>query len=469
MTAPALKRSNVEASKRLFKDRLAVDQQPLLQVNIDQGPGVEYDYGGVGNSGNLGIGFDCSGLDGVVIGTAMFGFAYWTGKGYYRVFSTETFPGPYPGFHTVSQQDCIASSSPIKVMIGHHGGGADSHMACIIDGWHMESNGDYGIIGGTDLNRPGITPITNTSEWNEWWVYDGTIDEDTEYREPMGYPLVLDYSGGPGTGPDGHISGAVLKANGVAAVVRYLFGAGTSLQYKQLTRPESDDLKANGIDIVSNFEQGTQNMLGGAAQGAIDVQAALAVHNACGGPSVAQIYFSADWDASPDQQDAINAYLKACANVLGVENTGIYGGFWPLSRALDAGVCGLSWQAEAWSGNNVDARINLLQRNGLGYKTVDGVQCDINEAHTDNFGQWGHMADPPPAPVVLPPSDPFIAWYKSATDRDLLEYITAQLGPGDPAWNNRGMTLRDFIWEFGNKTITAQTAAVKKPAKKVSK
>lgn len=32
------------------------------------------------------------------------------------------------------------------------------------------------------------------------------------------------------------------------------------------------------------------------------------------------------------------------------------------------------------------------------------------------------------------------------TDRELLEYIAAQLGPGDPAWASKGMTLRDKVW-----------------------
>jgi hypothetical protein len=235
------------------------------------------------------------------------------------------------------------------------------------------------------------------------------------------------------------------------------------LPYKQLTKAEADDLRANGIDIVSNFEAGAQNALGGTQQGAADVQAALAAHKAAGGPDQARIYFSVDWDAAPGEQDAINAYLKACSDVLGVENTGIYGGFWPLSRALDAGVASLGWQTQAWSGGNVDSRISLYQRNDLGYQTVDGVQADINEAHTDDFGSWGVTpVSPGPTPDPTPPVpvDPFIGWYKGATDRDLLEYIVSQLGPGDPSWTSKGMTLRDFIW------TAEQPKTVTKPAKK---
>jgi hypothetical protein len=65
------------------------------------------------------------------------------------------------------------------------------------------------------------------------------------------------------------------------------------------------------------------------------------------------------------------------------------------------------------------------------------------------------------APVVTstPPSTPTPAlpWPKSATDRELLEYIAAQLGPGDDAWASKGMTLRDKVWSLA----TAKT--VRKP------
>lgn len=45
---------------------------------------------------------------------------------------------------------------------------------------------------------------------------------------------------------------------------------------------------------------------------------------------------------------------------------------------------------------------------------------------------------PTPAPVKL--------WPATATDRELLEYCAAQLGPGDPAWASKGATLRDKTW-----------------------
>lgn len=51
-------------------------------------------------------------------------------------------------------------------------------------------------------------------------------------------------------------------------------------------------------------------------------------------------------------------------------------------------------------------------------------------------------APPPPAPKVFP---------KDYTDRELLEYIAEQLGPGHPAWESKGSTLRDKLWSLVKK------------------
>ncbi len=61
-----------------------------------------------------------------------------------RLFSTETFPGPFQGFRKTSRADLLTGTYPIKVCIMHGGGGPDSHMNVSIDGWLMESNGDHG-------------------------------------------------------------------------------------------------------------------------------------------------------------------------------------------------------------------------------------------------------------------------------------------------------------------------------------
>jgi hypothetical protein len=425
-----LLRSNIEFSHRVFLDRLTTDAQPLLQPkDIDAGPGDLYIYAGVGNSGNFGIGFDCSGLAGVVLAIAIYGPGYFTGIGYQRLFSTETFPGPLPGFRQTTQADLIGGDYPLKVMIMHGGGGPDSHMAVWIDGWNMESNGDYGIC----TMPPEITGVASDF-WNAWWVYDGAITEDTTWRQPMTYPQGLDYAGG-------YIGGADLAAAGITFVCRYVASGGTELPDKQLTADEFVDLTNNGIQVVFNWEAGAANALNGAPQGTADALAALTNIRALpGAPTFPVVYFSVDFDATPANQTLINAYLQAAAVVLGgPQYVGIYGGYWPLSRALDAGVCNWAWQTEAWSGGNVDARINIMQRNSLGYTTIDGVQCDIDEAHTTNFGQYILATPPPPTPPEPP--------VPSTEDPNIL-YIVGQLSPW-PQINNH--TIVDALAEIGQK------------------
>lgn len=197
--------------------------------------------------------------------------------------------------------------------------------------------------------------------------------------------LGLDYAGGR---PDPQ----AIRAAGFDFVVRYLSDGGPGLPGKLLTPDEADRLRAAGVDIVANWETTADRMLGGYAAGQYDAAVALAQAQACGMSGDRPIYFSADWDAYESQQGVINDYLRGAAEVIGVENVGIYGGYWPLSRALDAGVAHWAWQTDAWSGGNRDDRAQLHQR--IGTAVVGGVECDVNEALADDFGQWSYIPAP---------------------------------------------------------------------------
>jgi hypothetical protein len=190
--------------------------------------------------------------------------------------------------------------------------------------------------------------------------------------------LGLDYAGGrPG--------GATIAAAGYGFVVRYLSSGGASLPGKLLTPEEYADLQAHGVRIVANWETTADRMKSGFAAGAADARAALAQLQKIGHPADRPVYFSCDFDATPADQAAINDYLHGAASVIGVERVGIYGGYWPVKRALDAGAARWAWQTGAWSGGNIDPRIHIYQR--IGFVTVGGVQCDVNEARKDDFGQ----------------------------------------------------------------------------------
>ncbi|OXR46682.1 putative peptidoglycan hydrolase [Nocardia cerradoensis] len=197
--------------------------------------------------------------------------------------------------------------------------------------------------------------------------------------------LGLDYAGGR---PDPQ----AIRAAGYDFVVRYLSDGGPGLPGKLLTPDEADGLRRAGVDIVANWETTANRMLGGFPAGQYDATLALAQAQACGMPTGRPIYFSADWDAAEDEQGPIDDYLRGAASVLGAENVGIYGGYWPASRALNDQTAQWEWQTDAWSGGNTDDRRKMHQR--IEQVWVDGVQCDVNEAVVDDFGQWSYIPAP---------------------------------------------------------------------------
>lgn len=234
----------------------------------------------------------------------------------------------------------------------------------------------------------------------------------------------IDYAGG-------RISGAVIKRAGYDFVCRYLSDGGPDLPGKLLLPGEARDLLANGVDIVSNWETTADRMLAGYDAGQMDAQRALNQVLTCGGRRDRPIYFSCDIDASPSQQGAIDDYLRGAAWVLGIENVGVYGGYWVVKRCFDNGTVRWGWQTSAWSGwpVNREGRAHIYQdfnRPGGMYVNVGGVQCDYDEALQQDFGQWTHYSTG--------------GWLMALNDAEQAELLARVrlisdqlLGPTDPA------------------------------------
>jgi hypothetical protein len=178
-----------------------------------------------------------------------------------------------------------------------------------------------------------------------------------------------------------HPSPAALKKAGITFACRYL-ATDTS---KALSKAEAAALAEVGIWSVVVWETTAKRMLTGKLGGVADAKAAAAQAAACGMPPSRPIYFAADWDATLGQQTAINAYLDGAASVLGRARVGIYGGYYPVKRALDAGKAVWAWQTRAWSGGQWDQRAHIRQG---AYVTIGGVQCDANTAMKSDVGQW---------------------------------------------------------------------------------
>jgi hypothetical protein len=183
---------------------------------------------------------------------------------------------------------------------------------------------------------------------------------------------------------------ARLKSAGVRFVCRYVSTRGNP---KNLRAAEAKKLRDAGIDVVVVFETTAKRALAGRDAGLVDAKSALAQAKDCMPGDSAPIYFAVDFDATPGNQAAINAYLRGAASFLGKDNVGIYGGFYPVKRALDAGVCKFAWQTYAWSGGQWDTRAQIRQyRNG---QVLAGMSVDYDRAMVADFGQWRKPAAAP--------------------------------------------------------------------------
>ncbi|MEU9022352.1 glycoside hydrolase domain-containing protein [Actinomadura sp. NPDC048394] len=189
----------------------------------------------------------------------------------------------------------------------------------------------------------------------------------------------------------GRPGAAALQRAGAKFVCRYLSPDTTG---KNLDAGEARELGAAGIAIVVVWESTAARARAGRDAGAVDARTAAAQAAACGMPPDRPIYFAVDFDAAPADQSPINAYLRGAASVLGVARVGIYGGYWPVSRALDAGLARWAWQTYAWSGGRWDARAQLQQYSND--HVINGVGVDYNRSTSPDFGQW--LAGSPAAP-----------------------------------------------------------------------
>jgi Rv2525c-like, glycoside hydrolase-like domain len=186
-----------------------------------------------------------------------------------------------------------------------------------------------------------------------------------------------------------HPSITAMKNAGVSFVCRYISpDPANDANGKNLLPGECKALLNAGFRVVVVIERGAGWMKGGRAAGADAATHANAVVKALGMPSI-PVYGAADWDATPAEQAPINACLDGMAQVLGRNRTGIYGGYYVVMRAFDAGKAHWGWQTLAWSGGQWDKRAHIRQ--GLSF-TLGGASVDHDTAEFRDYGQWPRPA-----------------------------------------------------------------------------
>jgi hypothetical protein len=284
--------------------------------------------------------------------------------------------------------------------------------------------------------------------------------------------LGLDYSGG-------RLTGAQIRAAGYGFVVRYLEN-GLGSGRVNLTPSEFANLRADGVHVALVWESQANRAAVGGAAGRQDAQAAAAAAHAVGADGW-PIYFAVDFDVpdyAPNTSNALSklgpvgAYFVGVRDVLPPERVGVYGGYYAVSRALDAGLASLAWQTVAWSGGQLDPRVHLVQR--AGYVTVAGVQCDVNEQRKDYFGQAAALAAAVTTTTGVDEMTSYIVKLSSADSAGNYALCATQDGPviHGCSWSNAkatiakqnggGLTgLTDSEWADREATSNAVKAAAK--------
>lgn len=158
---------------------------------------------------------------------------------------------------------------------------------------------------------------------------------------------------------------------------------------KEITAAEVKELKKAGIGIgiVHQITHKDYRSLEGFKAGQADARTAKQSVRDASLPANMPIYFSVDFDADQAQQQKINQYLKGAASILGKNRVGVYGGYYTVARALNAGVVKYAWQTYSWSKGKWDPRAHIQQyRNQL---SQYGIPIDLDKTiHADNGIQF---------------------------------------------------------------------------------
>lgn len=200
-----------------------------------------------------------------------------------------------------------------------------------------------------------------------------------------------------------------IAAAGYAGAVVYVSESrpGANFDFKPVTRAYTENLRAAGLHVVSNYQYGKpgwptpSDYTRGYGGGVADAQTALRLHEAAGGPDSAPIFFSIDEDIDLAIWKAVAVeWFRGINSVLGVQRTGIYGGSRPCGWAIGDGVIGASgsagrrwaWQTRAWSRGEREPAAVLYQSVVVTASDpgalIGGIHVDEDDVLAADFGQW---------------------------------------------------------------------------------
>lgn len=176
---------------------------------------------------------------------------------------------------------------------------------------------------------------------------------------------------------------ALIKSQGYDFVIRYVDFPGAS--GKGLTKPEYDGYLAANFGVGLIFESTSGRALEGINAGIQDGMQCLVQAELLGWPEDKPYYFAVDFDATPANFPAIDAYLTGAARAIGSSLIGVYGSYSVIEHCFSANTAAYFWQTYAWSGGAISTHHNIFQyQNGVNLS--DGSLVDLNTASNTNSG-----------------------------------------------------------------------------------
>lgn len=181
----------------------------------------------------------------------------------------------------------------------------------------------------------------------------------------------------------------------VNGVIRYL----SHDQAKCVSLEELRTLHNFGIGTALVFEDTANRASTGYAAGEEDGKFTRALMSNLGVPRGRPVFIAVDFDI-PDYAPTSNNpetklgpvahYLSGFDLALKDDyEIAVYGGYWLVSRALNADLVSRAWQTIAWSGDKVDPRVCLFQP---GQKLAGG-NADLDFAGWRDWGQFRHVSE----------------------------------------------------------------------------
>jgi len=222
--------------------------------------------------------------------------------------------------------------------------------------------------------------------------------------------IAVDYSSGT-------LTGDRLLDHGVSGAIRYV---GFPNRPKCTSSVELARLVNAQRGVAFVFEDGTRDWTGGQSAGKRNGELARNHLNQMKLDKSIACYIAIDqYIASRDEFELVRGYLTGAAIALGgVEHVGVYGSANVLDFARENRLANYFWQTIAWSHGRV-AQCDLLQTGET--IVIDGVECDINEIRSPQWGQIG-------GPVMDIPTD-LIADTGFRLDSFLQEKVNQEGGP----------------------------------------